>query len=425
MIRVSFALAIATAAAFAACTPSRRAEAPPPPVDPTRMRHDSHTHLPCETCHRGSPAQLKMDRPGLADHQPCDQERCHKTEFLTTPGPLCLTCHIKIAPTGSPSIEAPLKRYPVEDAWQSMPPQFSHARHMNAAAMEKRVGFHVTCADCHVRSDQQLVRANHAICARCHAAEVALEKAPRMEDCGGCHRGAPRPRVRTRVRRGDVKFDHERHRTDRKGREIRCDACHTRTTRSTDYSDHGAPRVESCVACHDDADRVPYPMRMRICETCHRDKTASVVALAPRDHLSATERPLDHTLAFRRDHAESARRQATRCATCHIQMSGNANQACDECHQRMVPADHRITFREEDHGSDAIADRARCATCHVVEFCTACHSQRPRSHGIARDFVRQHGQLARINVRACISCHQQRFCAQSGCHGNEPGPVLP
>jgi hypothetical protein len=101
-------------------------------------------------------------------------------------------------------------------------------------------------------------------------------------------------------------------------------------------------------------------------------------------------------------------------------MSGNPRQACDECHQRMLPADHRITFRELDHGPEAIADRTRCATCHVVEFCTACHAQRPRSHGINQRFRVEHGKLARINLRSCITCHSQNFCAQSGCHGNGP-----
>ena len=54
--------------------------------------------------------------------------------------------------------------------------------------------------------------------------------------------------------------------------------------------------------------------------------------------------------------------------------------------------------------------------CHVVEFCTACHSQRPRSHGFAGTFINDHGNIARINVRSCMTCHdQQRDCLP--CHG--------
>ena len=61
-------------------------------------------------------------------------------------------------------------------------------------------------------------------------------------------------------------------------------------------------------------------MRMRICETCHAERTATLTKLAPRSHLPVTERPLDHTLAFRRDHAEVAERNPTRCAGCHTQL---------------------------------------------------------------------------------------------------------
>jgi len=155
-------------------------------------------------------------------------------------------------------------------------------------------------------------------------------------------------------------------------------------------------------------------MRMRVCETCHAERTERALSLAPRNHLPATERPLDHTIAFRRDHAEAAERDAARCGACHTQMSGNAHNACDECHQSMRPADHRITWRELDHGSEAAADRDRCARCHVVEFCTACHMQRPASHGYAGSFVGDHGPLARINVRTCLTCHVETYCEQ--CH---------
>ena len=399
-------LQIALLIVVGACTPSRRADAPAPPVDPTRLDHTQHQQVPCGNCHRSSTA-----RPGADDHKPCDDGACHKQQFLAPPGRLCQTCHKAV--TTSP-LAAPLKDYPIDDAWQALPPAFSHRQHMDAGVMENRVGFHIACADCHTRGDGTHARPNHAICSRCHAAEVALPKAPRMEDCDGCHRGSPRPRTRARVITGDIQFHHERHLTDRKGVTIKCEDCHGRSATSASYADHGPPRIESCVGCHDDSDRVPTQLRMRICEACHADKASSLTALAPRNHLPATERPLDHTLAFRRDHAEAAARAAARCATCHTQMSGNPRQACDECHQRMLPADHRITFRELDHGPEAAADRARCATCHVVEFCTACHSQRPRSHGFKNSFFGEHGRLARINVRACVTCHVDGFCL--GCH---------
>ncbi|HEY0253498.1 MAG TPA: hypothetical protein VGC41_18315, partial [Kofleriaceae bacterium] len=93
-------------------------------------------------------------------------------------------------------------------------------------------------------------------------------------------------------------------------------------------------------------------------------------------------------------------------------------------HQTMRPADHRITFRELDHGEESIADRSRCARCHVVEFCTACHSQRPRSHGFPGSFAgTEHAMLARENVRSCLTCHvnTQASCLGSGCHAGTVG----
>lgn len=387
-----------------ACTPPRRAEPPPPAADPTRLDHAKHAQVGCISCHARGP------RPGADDHKPCDDNACHKKEFSAQPGKVCLVCHTGVTNTGG--LAAPLKEIK-EDAWQSLPPVFSHAKHLASDVMEKRVGFHVACNDCHLRNDSK-VRPDHATCSRCHASEVNLANVPAMENCAGCHRGKSRLRTRSRVLKGDIKFHHDQHRRDAKGAAIKCEDCHKRSNVSTSYEDHVPPRVESCVGCHDDSARTPYEMRMRICETCHLEITASLTKLAPRSHLPATERPIDHTLAFRRDHAEAANRSASRCATCHVQMSGNPKDACDECHQRMLPSDHRITFRELDHGPEAVADRNRCATCHVVEFCTACHAQRPRSHGLLGTFNQEHARLARINPRPCLTCHGQSFCAE--CH---------
>lgn len=419
----AFLIATLTLCALA-CSSRGRVEEPLVARDPTRISHEQHAQIPCGKCHTGDNV-----RPGSDDHKPCDDSGCHRTEFVQPPGVFCQVCHQTV--TTLP-LEAPLKPYPRDDdAWRSVPSRFSHKRHLDADLMESRVGFHVACADCHTRGDDDLRRPDHETCARCHAAEAATEKAPRMESCGSCHQTGSTLRVRKRLIKGDLKFAHERHRVDRKGQAIRCEICHSRTTQASGYGDHAAPQVERCVGCHDDRERVPYEMRMRICETCHSQRTATITALPPRNHLPTSERPLDHTLAFRRDHAEVAARDAGRCATCHVQMSGSPRQACDECHQTMLPADHRITFRELDHGPEAVANRDRCATCHVVDFCSACHSQRPRSHGQYGSFFAEHGRLARVNLRACLTCHAvgdgtqaptiaAPYCSAPGCHMGAP-----
>lgn len=395
---------LAVVAVWIGCAPPRTTEAPAPPIDKTRLSHDQHAQIACVACH------VTGVRPGH-DHKPCDD--CHKAAFLAKPGPLCEVCHSEIK---TEPLSAPLKHYPIEDLWQTEPPRFSHQIHLDAGRIEGRVGFHVTCADCHVRpDDQQLVRPNHATCARCHANEANLAGAPRMDDCAGCHGKGTQQRTRARLIKNDLHFEHDHHRTDRRGTPIACEQCHRGTPTATGYADHAAPRIETCVGCHDDTDRTPSAMRMRACETCHSDRTQRLTLIAPRSHLPATERPLDHTLAFRRDHADAAEHDSARCAACHTQMSGNPRDACDECHQTMQPQDHNITFRELDHGDEAAADRARCARCHVIEFCTACHAQRPRSHGFPGSFAQNHGGLARLNVRACLTCHdEQRECLT--CH---------
>ncbi|HSN29483.1 MAG TPA: hypothetical protein VLT45_24515, partial [Kofleriaceae bacterium] len=342
-------------------------DAPLPPHDPTRISHSQHAQVAtCTDCHRMG------TRPGSQDHAPCD--RCHRQAFLEKPGELCKVCHVEV--TAEP-ITAPLKPYPSAEIWQAEPSKFSHRSHMDAGRMEGKVGFHVTCADCHVR-DGALVQPDHAACARCHAPEAGA--APAMTACATCHQNGVQQRTRSRLIKGDLHFDHSAHRADRRGNAIKCEACHAQSAQATGYGDHVAPRVEACVTCHDDTDRTPAAMRMRVCQTCHTERKETLAELAPRSHLPATEKPIDHTLAFRRDHAEAAERDGGRCAACHTQMSGNSKDICDECHQTMRPSDHRITWRELDHGTEAGADRARCARCHVVEFCTSCHAQRPRSH---------------------------------------------
>jgi hypothetical protein len=390
----------------AGCSQRHVVDAPLPATDPTRLSHEQHAQVPCVSCHRSDA------RPGKNDHAPCDT--CHAKDFLGAPGPLCKVCHTAV--TAMPLV-APLRRYPVADAWQAEPSRFSHRLHLDAGRMESRVGFHVACADCHVR-DGQLARPNHATCARCHAPEAAPARSPTMTDCERCHDRGAHQRSRARLIRDDLKFTHAQHTIDRKGVAIRCEDCHAASTRSQSYADHPPPRIESCVACHDDTDRTPGELRMRACQVCHTSRRQSLTAIAPRNHLPATERPLDHTLAFRRDHTDAAERDSARCAACHTQMSGNPRDACDECHQTMLPSDHRITWRELDHGTEAAADRERCARCHVVEFCTACHSQRPRSHGFGTEFSKSHGELARINVRSCLTCHEQRTCIGPGCHAD-------
>lgn len=393
---------------------------PPPasePLDLSRFPHVRHRTLSCEPCHQGDA------RPGKRDHAPCDLGNCHRAEFLTAPGRVCSVCHVSVT-ASERGLEAPLVPFPRTAGFRALPSLFSHALHLDSGRIEAAVGFHLSCGDCHAADDAGTPQsAGHAACARCHAEEASLPRAPAMQQCASCHGALPaRPRRRVQVITGDLHFGHGNHRADRSGAPISCVACHPATSTATAHDDHRPPSVASCVPCHDDSRRVPSEQRMRSCETCHRDKRSSLIALAPRSHLPGTERPLDHTLAFRTDHGDAAAREASRCATCHSVMSGSPRDACDECHRVTEPADHRLSWRELDHGIQAAAAAERCALCHTADSCVACHRQTPRSHLPLSEFRFQHGLTARMNVRSCVACHEPaRDCSGAGCHA--PGAV--
>jgi hypothetical protein len=419
--RLALVIALAFAGAvMAACRPAARPELPPPPLDPSRFPHPKHAELGCAECHDVRAAIAgELAPPGADDHAPCDRAQCHQVDFTRPPGPLCKVCHEAVDPSGvKPS---PRKPYPPADAWRAAPARFSHAKHLDRGAMEQAVGFHVGCDDCHASTADAAypATAGHAECARCHAAEVGLVRAPSMGDCARCHGGGVAERHPRRVIRNDLLFDHRRHHTDMSGARIACETCHDQTSLATSTADHVPPPIAACVACHDDGARVPATLRMRICESCHTERSEAFGTLAPRSHLPATELPIDHTLAFRSDHGDAAAADAARCARCHTQLSGSRNAACDECHQTMRPRDHTALWRELDHGAEAGADTTRCATCHVAQFCTACHAQVPRSHLPREAFVLDHGPQALINVRSCLTCHDPaESCVR--CHPGEP-----
>lgn len=412
---IGVALALWIAMAASGCSTRARPEPPPLAEGPGRFPHARHAGLGCPVCH--DPAAIHAGArvaPGSADHAPCDQGQCHRDAFARSPGPLCQVCHLSVDPTGVRG--SPLRAFPSDDRVRNLPSTFSHRRHLDDPAIERHVGFHVTCGDCHLDGGAEVPTASgHGSCARCHAEEVGLRGGPTMGECVACHRPGAAARIPRQLITGDLRFSHELHRTDARGTSIGCETCHTATRTADDR--HPPPPTSTCVGCHDDAGRVPVARSMRACATCHVGRQGSIGTLAPRSHLPATERPTDHTLAFRRDHRDQAT-DAARCAACHTMMSGSARSACDECHQVQRPVDHTVLWREYDHGADAIVDRDRCATCHTVDYCTACHRQPPRSHLPRGQFATaDHGDLARQNPRACVTCHQAAAdCTGAGCH---------
>lgn len=413
-------LLLACLAAASGCRGKRATSGAAAPAEPDRFPHAErgHASLACVDCHAladvvaGRPAV-----PGAADHQPCDRSGCHREAFLGVPGPLCAICHRDVEPTAAGA--SPV-HYPPARGRRALAARFSHAGHLDYAAMEKQVGFHVACTDCHVAGERgEPSLPDHAVCGRCHAPEAAPPGTPTMGQCRACHPpGGVEPPRQRRLIVGDLRFHHENHRIDRSGAGILCTECHAGSAAVAATGGHPVPTVAVCVGCHDDDERTPSSLRMRACSTCHGSEQLGLTQIPPRSHLPEPDRPADHTLAFRSDHGADARRDARRCARCHTQMSGAARDVCDECHQLSRPRDHTVLWREYEHGSTSRDRSERCATCHQADFCVACHARPPRSHFPLMEFrQRGHGGIARFDLRACATCHlPERDCASSGCH---------
>ena len=423
-------LALVTAVACGRGKPT-----PPAPVVEGRFRHYLHlspgmnwgrvrASQVCLECHRPTRvARTELGRPGSDDHAPCDREQCHGAEFAAQPGPLCRICHDGES-TSLPT--AALVPYPPQKGRRRLASRFSHKLHLNFSAMERAVGFHVSCADCHTRADETaLTVPDHTTCARCHATEATRGRSPAMGECSRCHEQRSAPPVRARrLIVGDLRFEHRAHRRDRRGQAISCAECHQQTTRIAAIGMHRVPPTSACVNCHDNPKRVPEAAEMKVCETCHMEHRAGIGALPPRSHLPREEMPDNHTIAFREDHEREARSAPKECARCHTFMSGAKRDTCDQCHQTMRPRSHTVTWREFEHGPAAAAKQDTCATCHGADFCIACHSRPPRSHFPMAAFrMGDHGVPAALNVRACLTCHDPSsgFCTGSGCHSPSAG----
>lgn len=418
-IGIAFLCALAT---WLACRSPAATNAPEDlAVEALRFPHETHTKVACTSCHVAATESASTMQPG---HASCDNADCHRNAFIGPPSELCALCHEGVSTQAGG--KSPLMGFPPGSGTRSQSSSFSHAQHLNASRMEATLGFHISCTDCHqLQKDSgagpTLRSPRHADCARCHASEAAIPGTPSMTDCDGCHvaTSSSLPRHRDFIT-GDLQFAHREHLRDRRGTLISCLECHDRSAIATEseIGKHATPDMRVCVDCHDNSERVPQAKRMRRCETCHSTRSAGLRALAPRSHMPATERPANHTQAFRRDHGDDARKGAAACARCHTALSGNHRDTCDECHQVMRPQDHVVTWREYDHGPEAATESERCTTCHQVDFCVTCHRNPPRSHFPMLMFRSGgHGTQAIINMRACVTCHRPSDdCSGAGCH---------
>lgn len=357
----------------------------------------------------GRPARPGGTREPTQQHAPCDDGKCHQKEFGKAPGPICKVCHVSVDPFTTKN--SPLQAYPERGRSQALASSFSHALHLDKEKMERASGSHVACLDCHERQEKSRDPdpAGHKACARCHEQASKVKAALPMENCAGCH---PKRGVElTRGRRfiiGDLIFAHATHEKNKDGTDIQCTTCHAGVPEAKTREEMAVPAMERCAPCHEDQTRTPDRVRMENCQVCH--SAAVDLANAPANHLvtgskGSNNRPNDHTLEFRKNHAEQAQAKDSPCRRCHTELQGVREDMCFQCHQLMRPHDHNVMWKN-DHGRDVQTDAQRCVTCHAPETCAGCHAVPPRSHtplGLFRNGG--HAELARFALSSCLTCH--------------------
>lgn len=299
--------------------------------------------------------------------------------------------------------------------------RFTHGGHAKAvedASADSTLG----CRACHAESGADPMQVRVAIarnCLDCHGIRTAHLDAP-DSTCATCHV----PLVQAaRLTRTDVSrfpappahrvpgFVEEGHgaqaRAGRTGVAASCATCHAR---------------EFCTECHVNAPEVAAIQAL----------AADPRSLAHRAELRAP--PTHADPAFLRRHADPARKEAARCATCHTQ------ESCLACHagspttvaaipagapgrgrgapvNRERPASHGLDF-SDTHAEVAASRPQSCSTCHARSQCLDCHQPDPAAAPPGyhpAGFLTTHPAAAYTRDQSCADCHNQsQFCAN--CH---------
>ncbi len=271
-------------------------------------------------------------------------------------------------------------------------------------------------------------------CNPCHAAQTE-RSAPDAARCGTCHVGYgadgtrvvpassfPSPRLR---------FSHATH--ARLG--TTCESCHAGVRDARLATRDHLPGMRQCLTCHggarSDGTRAPGATPTRTapdaCETCHLTEPDGVLrtrfpegTLTPPDWLLGMGHDADWIVRHRWVGAD----QGAACASCHRESE------CADCHDgrvrpRAIHPNDYLTI----HPQEARREPTRCASCHTTQrFCTECHArlglasiaapavrETGRYHPPPAAWERAHGLEAKRSLNACVSCHAERDCV--GCHG--------
>lgn len=350
--------------------------------------HPAHAALPCTQCHERASTSTRSEDLLLPREAACVP--CHSETDRARPSvERCGLCHIGVrlpepeasAPDAVGRLFVPVSRMPTPRL------RFSHAQHAQAEG---------GCEGCHagVRSTAQATRAHLPSmhdCLRCHAVEGLgdlVRGGTRREGmgtmpCTGCHESLPDGRMRAHFAEGwmnppawmaGMRHDHEwlvRHRW------IAADA------------------GSLCAQCHVE----------RECTDCHDGRVRSR-RVHPGDFLTT--------------HSAMARRDETRCTSCH-----STGTFCSECHARLGLASfsspvtrgaarhhppQAVWIRGPNlHGVEARRSLQGCVSCHAEDDCVACHGAGTVGGGGVSPhppgFSQGCGVILAASPAACVRCH--------------------
>lgn len=251
-------------------------------------------------------------------------------------------------------------------------------------------------------ADRPFPHADHEglfpVCAGCHGAMTSDDPDSILTvgpaDCAHCHNDdlmGPVEWTPYTPPATNLTFSHELHVTEM---EIACVTCH-QVPDSKNRMNVERPRPEVCLQCHDAPDHLS---RKANCRTCHVPlPEAKALSTA---QIAAFPEPSEHKApGFLLDHGGVAKRDLSRCATCHTR------DACVTCHLNASSVE----------AIQKLATDPREAT---VWKGRPGRWPRPPSHD-AVDWQKVHSAAARDSIQTCGNCHARSACTR--CHGAQ-GP---
>jgi hypothetical protein len=118
-----------------------------------------------------------------------------------------------------------------------------------------------------------------------------------------------------------------------------------------------------------------------------------------------------HTTTSHKRAGQSDSVSMATCAMCHNDQGAPA--ACDYCHTEPENA-HAVDFMK-DHGEQARINEDQCLRCHHDRkaFCDTCHGY-PSPNHFSGTWRYTHAADAAADPESCDACHDERYCSQ--CH---------